>query len=70
MLAPPCGDIECNRARPAMRPVPQQQPEMIQPAANPEANRSSLIFNAPIQYYARFLVDWASRIYGRDRNGN
>jgi disulfide bond formation protein DsbB len=46
----PCGDVEYSHARPAMTPTVQQHPEMVQPAANPEANRSSLIFNAPIQY--------------------
>src|SRR4051812_3360567 len=44
----------CNCAAPAMRPIMSQQqqphPEIVQPAAEPQANRSSLIFNAPIQY--------------------
>ena len=47
----PYGNCGCNGAAPAMSVMRQQsQPEMAQPAANPEANRSSLIFNAPIQY--------------------
>ncbi len=47
----PYGNCGCNGGAPTVRSMPSQpQPEMVQPAANPEANRSSLIFNAPVQY--------------------
>jgi hypothetical protein len=47
-----CGGCNCTGSAmgPATPQQQQSQPEMIQPATNPQANRSSLIFNAPIQY--------------------
>jgi hypothetical protein len=47
----PYGNCGCNGAAPAMSVMPQQpHPEMAQPVPSPQANRGSLIFNAPIQY--------------------
>lgn len=47
----PYGNCGCNGSAPAMTAMPQQpRPEVAQPVGNPEANRSPLIFGAPIQY--------------------